>query len=266
MPTKGLLAVLLVMSLGTSAAAPAESRLRVVASILPVHSLVSAVTQGVVTPVLILPGNASPHFHQLRPSQARALHDAEVVFWIGAGMESFLTRTLESSGPDTRVVNLIASPGIHTLGNRKHVDWLAHDPEAEAEASQGHDDLLAVDPHVWLSPHNARLMVHEMVRVLAEIDENNQALYTRNGENALARLSELGETMTADLKKVRKIPYVVYHDAYRYFEDYFQLSALGAVTVNPDRPPSAKRVAMLRDLITRHGVTCVFVEPQHSQS
>ena len=89
MATKGLLAVLLVMSLLPSAARPAEPRLRVVASIPPVHSLVSAVTEGVVTPVLILPGNTSPHFHQLRPSQARALQDAEVVFWLGAGMESF---------------------------------------------------------------------------------------------------------------------------------------------------------------------------------
>lgn len=261
-----VLAVLLMMSLLPIAARPAEPKLRVVASILPVHSLVAAVTEGVVTPVLILPGNASPHFHQLRPSQARALHDAEVVFWIGAGMESFLARALETPGPDTRVVNLMESAGIHTLGNREHVDWLAGNPETEAEESQDHEDRLAVDPHVWLSPDNARLMVYEIARVLAEVDENNRALYTRNGDNAVARLSELSETMTADLKKVRQTPYVVFHDAYRYFEDYFQLAALGAITVNPDRPPSAKRVAMIRELITRHEVTCVFVEPQHNQS
>ena len=264
MRTKGLFAVLLMVSLLPSAPPRADTKLRVVASILPVHSLVSAVTHGVVTPVMILPGNMSPHFHQLRPSQARALHQADVVFWVGPGMESFLTRSLEGLGPETRVVGLMESPGIRPLRNREHVDWLRHHFESSEEEGDHHP--LGVDSHIWLSPDNARRLVHEIVRVLVEVDASNRALYTRNGEKTAARISKLAEILSTNLGPVREIPYIVFHDAYRYFEDYFELSALGAVTASPERAPSAKRVAALRDLITQNDIKCMFVAPQHSQS
>ena len=250
------------------APAKAEPPLNVVASILPIHSLVSAVTHGVTTPALILPGYASPHLHQLRPSEARALHQADVVFWVGAGMETFLARSIDGLAPQAHVVSLMETPGVVMLENRPALDWTAqsnaeHDDDDAAPASP---HAHALDAHIWLSPVNAKHLVREVVRVLSEVDTTNRGQYQNNGALTLARLDTLEKDLLKELIPVQTTPYVVFHDAYHYLEDHFDLNVLGAVTVNPDRPPSAKRVARLRRNIIAHRVRCVFVEPQFSRS
>ena len=258
----------LAVGLLLTASAGAETPLKIAASILPVHSLVSAVTGDIVAPTLVLPGSSSPHFHQLRPSQVRALHDADLVFWIGPEMETFLVRSMAALAAETRVISLMDSPGLHLLSNREETDWSGQ--ASGADNVHEHDEADAtrhtIDPHIWLSPENARHMVRTIVMILSELDPANRAAYQSNGEMTLARIAALEKNVANRLRGVREVPYVVFHDAYRYLEDYYQLSALGAITVNPDRPPSAKRVSTLQHIIRQHGAECVFVEPQFSTS
>ena len=261
---KASLVTSLVMVSSLMASVRADTQLEVVASVLPVHSLVSAVTHGIVTPRLILPGNASPHFHQLRPSQARALHNADVVFWVGPSMETFLARSITGLAPEAQVVGLLRAPGINLLPNREHLNWI----EPEEEDGYDHDERSehAFDAHIWLSPDNAAHMIREIVRVLGSIDPANRVHYQNNADRALTWIALMDQDVTARLAAVRQKPFVVFHDAYGYLEDHYGLSALGAITVNPDRPPSAKRVAVLQKAIRHHGARCVFVEPQYSAS
>ena len=242
----------------------AGPKLEVVASILPVHSLVAAVTAGVVAPALILPGNVSPHFHQLRPSQARALYGASVLFLIGPAMETFLTRSILNLSANTQVSYLMWAPGVSHLPNRQHRvsghDEMVVPGDDELDGHSAH----VFDSHIWLSPHNAAQMVLEISRVLSEVDSDNRHHYQRNANAVLARIESMDQEINAALLPIRDRPFVVFHDAYGYFETHYGLSVLGALSVNLNQPPSAKRVATVQRTIREHGAQCVFFEPQYN--
>lgn len=254
--------LLMMVSLLAHSPIGAQTELAVAASILPVHSLVSAVTRGVSIPHLILPANASPHLSQLRPSQARALHNADVVFWIGPSMETFLARAISGLAPETQVSTLMRAPGVRLLPFRAQRIWdTSDDFHADVPVEEGEHFM---DSHIWLSPYNAAQMIAEIVRVLSQLDATNRQRYQHNGNDTLARITALDQELTTTLGEVRHKPFVVFHDAHRYFEDHYDLSPLAALTANPELAPSAKRVVALQKTIRDHAAVCVFVEPQHS--
>ncbi|MDN2564920.1 zinc ABC transporter substrate-binding protein [Aquibium sp. A9E412] len=263
---------------GAAAAAP-----DVVVSIKPVHALVAAVMEGVGTPQLLIEGAGSPHSYSLKPSQAAAIEDADVVFWIGPQLETFLQRPLATLGREARTVALIESEGLTRLGFRSgstfeahahddddhdHAhgedDGHGHDHAADAaradDDAHGHDDGL--DPHVWLDPANAAAMTERIAAVLGAVDPDNAARYRDNAAAAGARLAALTAEVTAMLEPVRGRGFVVFHDGYRYFEERFGVTAAGALTVNPEVAPGAERVAEIREAVRRLDAVCVFAEPQ----
>jgi len=242
---------------GTALAAP-----DVVASTKPLHSLVSAVMGDVATPGLIVKGSASPHNYSLRPSDAAALESADIVFWTGHGMELFLADALDTLSTNARVVELAEAPGIALLPVREGGAFEAHshgdDHDHDHDHGHGHDEG---DMHFWLDPENAKLMVTEIAAVLGEADPGNAATYQTNAEAELVRLdaltAELGETLAA----VEGKPFIVFHDAYQYFETRFGLEVAGTVTVSPEAMPGAARIDELRAKVAELGATCVFAEP-----
>ncbi|MGB0674482.1 MAG: zinc ABC transporter substrate-binding protein, partial [Candidatus Puniceispirillaceae bacterium] len=118
------------------------------------------------------------------------------------------------------------------------------------------------DPHVWLDPVNAKAMVHEIEEALVEADPSNAAAYEANAEALMSRLDDLVAEIDAELEPVKGRGYVVFHDAYQYFEARFGVSAVGSITVSPEVLPGAERVAELQDKVRDLGATCVFSEPQ----
>jgi len=268
---------------GTAIAAP-----RVVASTKPVHSLVSAVMAGVGEPALIVKGAASPHTYSLRPSDAAALEAADIVFWTGHGMELFLADALDTLSTGAEVVELAETPGIellpvreggafeaHAHGEDEHGhDHDDHDHEGHDHEEHGHDDHDHEghddhdhahegegDMHFWLDPHNAGLMVRQIAAVLAEADPDNAAAYDANAQAELARLEALEAEIRASLAPVAGKPFIVFHDAYQYFENRFGLEVAGTVTVSPEVMPGAARIDELRAKVAELGATCVFAEP-----
>ncbi|MDP6516779.1 MAG: zinc ABC transporter substrate-binding protein [Alphaproteobacteria bacterium] len=238
----------------------ADDGLRVVASVAPVHSLVAGVMAGVGEPVLILRGYGSPHGYQMRPSEARALAAASVVFWIGESLETFLVKPLGTLAGDATVISLIETEGLALLPARAGGVWDdRHDHEGAGDRAA---DLARTDPHVWLAPANARRMVAAIARALSAADPDRTAVYAANRDAWDARIADLDERLDAALAPVRAVPYVVFHDAFHYFEDRYGLRALGAVTVSPDRRPGPRRLTALRDRIQTLRARCAFTEPQ----
>lgn len=266
----------LLLASAALAAAPfsAHAEINVIASIKPVHSLVAAVMHGAGEPTLIVEGAGSPHTYSLKPSQASALQDADLVFWIGEDLEAFLEKPISTIGSG-KSVELIHSHGLETLGFReggafeKHAHGDEHaeeDDDHEEDHAEGHEDEHPhdgeVDMHVWLDPMNARAMAHEIAEALAEADPGNAALYEKNAAALDDRIDTLATGLSAELEPVKDKGFIVFHDGYQYFEHRFGLSAAGSITVSPDVMPGADRIREIQARIGELGATCVFAEPQ----
>lgn len=230
----------------------------VVASIKPVHSLVAAVMGDTGTPSLLVKGAGSPHGFALKPSQARELERAQLVFWIGHDLEPFLEKPMETIAAQAQSVELMEADGLTLLAPREGGAF-ENDDSHDDEEGHGHGEI---DPHVWLDPENARIFVREIGHALSAADPANAATYARNAEAVLERLDALSQDVRAILAPAKGQGFVVFHDAYRYFENRFDIRASGSITVNPETMPGAARIADIRDRVKQLGAVCVFAEPQ----
>ncbi|HRD66806.1 MAG TPA: zinc ABC transporter substrate-binding protein [Candidatus Competibacter sp.] len=240
---------------------------KVVVSIKPVHSLVSGVMQGVGEPSLLVQGGASPHEYNLKPSDARAISEAQIVFWIGPDMENFMVKPLSNAKGPVRPVALLDAPGVAVLPLREGGAWEPHEHEHDdhregPDHDRDHDRTAGRDPHAWLDPAAAAAMVRQIVATLGEVDPGHRADYERNGAALVGRLNQLDRQLATELAPVKSQPYIVFHDAYQYFERRYGLSGVGSITLDPERRPGAKRVAEIRARVRDLSVRCVFGEPQ----
>ncbi len=233
---------------------------RVVVSVKPIHSLVSGVMQGVGTPELLIKGAASPHTYTLRPSDAKTLQGAQVVFWVGEGLEGFLQKPLAALAGRATVVKLMNSKDLKLLPARVGGAWERH-AEGEAHGREAHDEA-SMDPHFWLDPENAKRTVEIVRAVLSKVDPEHSAVYARNAQGLAQRLDALDAELRTALQPVQHIPFVVFHDAYQYLEARYGLSAAGSVTVSAEQGPSARRIVEIRAKVKAANVRCIFHEPQ----
>ena len=391
----------------------AQAEINVVTSVKPVHSLVSGVMEGVGTPDLIVEGAASPHTYSLKPSQAKQLEEADLVFWMGHELESFLEKPLEAITSKAKVIELIDSPGLKKLDMReggafdehgheedgehseeghdehageghafewagvfklpagdytwtfakvdgdyadpmmkmvflptssdgeegieeqeevaerlissqssvrrnhdgrltpneenayqlvfdanrnvtelritiknegayafftehmpfefeadehflknasaKDIEPTAQEPEAGHHHHHGHGEF---DLHVWLDPENAKVLVQEIKQALVELDPGNAGTYEANAKNLMVKLDRLISEISSTLASSKGKGFVVFHDAYQYFEERFGMTAVGSITVSPEVVPGASRIRELKDKIVELDAHCVFSEPQ----
>jgi zinc transport system substrate-binding protein len=276
------------------AATPLAAAPRVVVDIAPVHSIVARVMDGAGTPELLMPPGASPHGYALRPSEAARLDGAEIVFWIGLDLTPWLEGPLDSLASGADHVELARAEGVTVLPMREggpfethdhdhdHADQAVHDHDDHdhddhdhthddhdhaAEHDHAHDDdhghaAGAADGHLWLDPANAAAIAAAVAAELAAHDPENAALYTANAAAFAGELTAISAEIDAGLAPLRGRPFVVFHDAYQYFEVAFDLPAAGSISLGEADAPSAARVAEIRDRIAAEGVVCVFAEPQ----
>ena len=235
--------------------------LKVVVSILPVHSLVSGLMSGIGEPYLLLKGNQSPHTMTLKPSDVRAMSQADLLVWVGESLESPLTRVIDHNSDSERVISLLAIPNMHLLPVRHNLDWSRHDHSEHHEANHT-DEGLEWDNHIWLSPENARTTVRYLAQILIGLDPDHTADYQTNLKKLLQRIDREEMAFRATISSVKDRPFIVFHDAYRYLEDHFGLNAVGSVSVSPERQSGAKHIHKLQQKIHRLEASCVFSEPQ----
>jgi zinc transport system substrate-binding protein len=222
-------------------------------SIKPIHSLVAGVMKGAGAPRLLVRGGASPHTYSLKPSGARALRGARLVFWVGGEIEGFLEKPLKALARQARVVEVSKMAGLTILPARRGGIWEDDEPEGGEGGGP--------NPHVWLDPLNTQVIVRGVVDALMKADPVNANIYTANGRNLIGRLATLDQALRARLAPVARTPYVVFHDAYPYFEKRYGLNAAGSVTVSPGRAPGARRISQIRAILRARGAVCVFSEP-----
>ena len=245
-----------------------QKPISVVASIKPIHSLVAAVMGDIGTPHLLLEAPSSAHHFTLKPSQARSLQAADIVFWVGPTMEQPLTKALATLAPQAQTLPLIESAGLVlinfdkvTPAHEKH-DHEKHDHEKHDKHDEHakHDDHL-INPHIWLDPQNAKIMLGVIAARLAKADPENASTYAANADSMAARLAILETDITSQLASYSAAKFLVLHDAHVYFERRFGLRNYGAITTEPDVMPTASRVKALRDELREHRFDCIFTEP-----
>ena len=247
----------------------AQADPKVVASIKPIHSLVAGVMEGTGTPTLIVEGAGSPHTYALKPSQARRLQEADLVFWVGNTLEPFLQKPLESIASKATTVTLMDADGLNQITFREGgaFDSHGHDDHDDHKGHDDHDDHDdhahgAYDPHIWLDPINAKVLVHDIEEALVASDPANAAIYKANADRIMANLDALVAEIDATLDPVKSQGFIVFHDAYQHFEQRFGMSAVGSITVSPEVLPGAERVRELQEKVRGSNASCVFSEPQ----
>ncbi|MDC3099213.1 zinc ABC transporter substrate-binding protein [Candidatus Pelagibacter sp.] len=289
---------------------PANADIKVVASIKPIHSLASYLMNGVAKPDLIVDGYASPHGFAMKPSHAKMLQNADLIFWVGEDLENFLEKPLGSIAKKAEKIELMQVKGLQILkfrernifddhddhghddhgkkddhddhdhdshakkedhddhddhGKKEDHDDHDHDSHAKKDGHDDHDDHEGhahgeFDPHIWLDPINAKVILNEMVEHLIENDPKNEAKYKSNLDKALKDIDKLTIDVMTELSN--SVSSIVFHDAYQYFEKRFNVNILGAFTVNTDVMPGAEQLAEIREIIEHDKVACVFSEPQ----
>lgn len=239
--------------------------LEMVATIAPIHSLLSLVTEGVRQPHLLLDPLKSPHTYQMRPSDAAAIRTAQAIFRVSPELEVFLNKQLANLDRQVRVVNIVDLPALQLYAARPEGTH-RNAPELEADHAHAHgsdhSNGARIDSHVWMDPRNAQAIVRGITTVLGDLDPANRSRYETNATRAVARLQELDAYAAAKLLPVRDQPFVVFHDAYQYLERRYQLTNLGAMSNLAAGSSSAQRLSRLQHEIQRHNVRCVFLEPQ----
>ena len=229
----------------------------VVASIKPLHSLVAEVMGDTGAPILLVDGMQSPHGYQLKPSQMSALQHARIVFYIGTGLETFLTRPLKAMPPDVLKIALIDAPEVATLKYRTGGVWEGHSHKKNHNHKEEERD-----PHIWLNITNAKAIVKEIAKELGKIYPENKEVYEKNAGTLISKLSALDDELRTQLIPVQNKPYIVFHDAFQYFEKDYGLTAVGSITLEPEQEPGARRIGNIREKIKKLKVRCVFSEPQ----
>lgn len=260
-----------------------DSGLRVVVSIKPLHSLVSAIMRGVGEPTLLVNGASSPHTYYMTPTEGYALNTAQLVFWIGPKLETFLIKPLQNLPTSAQILRMDTAPGVQRLPLRETPLLLPSsklesqnadansDSEHEGEEGEFHTHSAAAsresyDPHIWLSPANARQMISVITAALSAQDPRNASLYEKNRVRLDQDLEKLQQRIHTLIQPLSKKRFVVFHDAYAYFEREFNLQPGLALTLNPQHLPGARRLATLQKAMQEEGVHCIFTEPQfHSK-
>jgi zinc transport system substrate-binding protein len=240
-------------------------RLRIVSSIAPVHAIVVAVAGERAQADLLLKGSASPHHFSLKPSHARLLQAADFVVLVDFELESFLEKPVRSSSNST-AIELANAPRIQMWETREigvlrseHGESHSHGHDHGRESH--HDDL-----HLWLDPMNAIAMSDYLVSELSAADPVGEAMYRENATRFKERVELVMKTIRSQLSPYNNQPYVVFHDAFQYFEKRFGLMSPAVLTLNPEMAPSAKVVRQVREYLLSSGTRCVYREPQFSPS
>jgi zinc transport system substrate-binding protein len=244
-----------VFLLSAMGALPAQAEVSLLTSIKPLQLIAAAVEDGIATPEVLLPPGASPHHYALRPSDVRKVGGADLLYWIGPDMETFLPRVLQN-----RSKPVIAVQDLPGLKLRRFAD----DGHSHAEESDEHDHEHrpgSLDAHLWLSTLNARVIAARMAADLGRVDPANAARYQANAQAFSVRLDALDARIKARVATVAARPWFVFHEAFDYFEEAYGLKHTGVFSVAAEVQPGAQHVAAMRARLQEAGKTCVFSEP-----
>lgn len=260
----------------------------VVSTIQPINSLVNAVIGNTGKTILLIPTEASPHDYKLKPSDTKILQNANIIFFVSEHLEASLTKIFENLPKNIKTINLMEDTGIQHLAIRDNEAWERHDHHHGHSDHDGHDDHdkhskkhddhnhnkhakkhddhddheKEDDVHIWLSPDNAVKIIKKINKELSLFFPENAKTYSQNANQMIKRINQIKDELKNELSAIKDKPYVVFHDAYQYFETSFDLNAVGSVALEGDIASSPKQISFIKDKIVKLKASCVFQEPQ----
>ncbi|MEX1660544.1 zinc ABC transporter substrate-binding protein [Thioclava sp. 15-R06ZXC-3] len=264
-----------IAAFGTFASLAQAEVPKVVTDIPPVQSLVAQVMGNLGTPSVLLGQNSDAHHYQLKPSQAGALQDAGLIVWIGPRLTPWLERALNGINAQDHALTLLGAPGSHT---RQFSAADPHDHSADLDEDEDHDahDTHATeatqtdantDPHAWLDPDNAKVWLGLIAQDLGKLDPEHAQTYAANAKAAQERISAMDTRIKAQFAPVQDKAFLVYHAAYGYLADHYELNVAGALSPSDATAPGAAHMISLRKEATATvpaaKIYCAFPEAQH---
>ena len=256
----------------------------VITTIQPINSLISAVIGNTGKTISLIPAEISPHEFKLKPSDAKKMQEGNIIFYISKHLESDVVKVFDNLPKNIKIVDLLEETGIEHLSIRDNEAWERHDHhghddhddhdkhskkhddhdhDKHAKKHDDHDDHQTKDDvHIWLSPDNAIKIINKANKVLSLYYPQNAKIYDENTKIMIDKINKLKAELTKDLAPIKDKPYVVFHDAYQYFEKAFGLNAVGSVALEGDIASSPKQVSYIKEKIVKLKASCVFQEPQ----
>lgn len=241
----------------------ASQNTSIASSIRPIAMLLSAVTGDETSVNILLPGNMSPHDYRLKFSDIKLIKESELFFWIGPNLESGISKAVKTHG----TTNIIKLMDIDDLSWPKTTTELSH---SHSDHNHGHDNEYESyegvkdnrDPHIWLNPKNAVAIVVTINELLAKKYPEKKEIFEKNTNNFEASLKSLNIVIRERLEEIKHKGFLVAHDGYRHFVDFYDLNQLGVVDLTDDISSSAKHKGNLNKLIDK--TSCIFTDPQHT--
>jgi len=248
----------------------------VITTIKPIESLVNAVIGNTGKTVSLIPPEISPHEFRLKPSDVRILQNSNIVFYISSHLETGIVKMFKNLPKNIKTINLMEETGIDHLSIRDNEAWEPHDHDAKDEKHDDHDKHDAKDEkhddhdkhdakddiHIWLDPDNAIKIVRKINKELSLFFPKNAMTYNDNSSKFINEIESLKIELKKELLPIKDKPYIVFHDAYQYFERAFELNAIGSIALENDVASSPKQISFIKDKILKSQATCVFQEPQ----
>ena len=251
------LAAVLVLAGASAAEGGAQGEKTVVTTFYPMYVFTQNVASGAQgVRVINMAGQdvGCLHDYQLRTQDIVLLEEADALVINGGGMERFLSKAIALRG-ELPVID--ASEGI---------DMLCDEHEHGENHGDEHDEDEIFNAHVWLDPMLACAQVKNIARGLSKVDPDNAALYETNARAYIERLERLDAELREQLAPLSGRQIVTFHEAFAYFADAYDLSIAGTVEHEPGEQPGTREMADTCDLVTRLGLTALFVEPQYPQN
>ena len=270
----------------------------IITTIQPINALVSAVIGNTGKTISIIPAEQSPHDFKLKPSDVKVLQDGNLIFYVSNHLESSVTKVFKNLPKNIKIINLMEESDIDHLAIRDNEAWERHDHhghddhddhDKHGKKDDDHDDHdkhgkkhddhddhdkhgkkhddhanheKEDDVHIWLSPNNAIKIVKKVNKELNLYFPENSKIYDENASKFINKIKNLKEELVKELAPIKDKPFIVFHDAYQYFEKTFELNAVGSVALEGDIASSPKQISFIKEKIKASNASCVFQEPQ----
>ena len=249
----------------------ASETIGIITTIKPIDSLVSAVVGDTGKTISLIPSETSPHEFRLKPSDARALQNGNIIFYISPHLETSIVKVFETLPKNIKIINLMEETGIEHLSIRDNEAWELHDHhddekhddhDKHAQKDEHDDHKSKDDVHIWLDPENAIKIIKKVNTELSFFFPENAKIYDENATKIINKIKSLKKQLKKELLPIKEKPYIVFHDAYQYFEKTFGLNAVGSIALEDDIASSPKQISFIKNKIIKSKASCIFQEPQ----
>ena len=228
--------------------AGAFAQAKVVTSIKPLQLIAAAITDGVSTPQVLIPANQSPHHFSLRPSDVRRIEQADVLIWVGPGLETYLSRVIMQSARNSQIIEAAKLETMHLLD-------LQEEDSAHEHEHEGH-----YDPHLWLNTGNAQLIAEALVIELEKLDSGNASRYRGNLVSFQKQMQALEAQLQERFAALKSSQYAVYHNGTHYFEEQFGLAHLFVLVPDHEQQPGIRHLLAVREQVQALQPSCLLTD------